>query len=433
MQGGGAGGDHYLNGDIDDASTIDGGDDDDVEQIVPPNGDYGWVIVAASLLCIAASFGQFQAFGVFEREYHQNVFPSETSAKISLIGTLQIAFQSIPSAFTGYAAEAYGYRRCIFIGGVLIGLGLILASFATQIWLSLLAQGAIVGVGAAFVVVPAISIPAQYFTTKRGLATGLVYSGTGIGGVIISRGVQSLISGVGIFWALRIVGIVCMTLICVASMFMQPLIQPKPREKILDFGMFRNRRFFIMVIYGMLMFSVFYVPFYYIPLFVVSTGSGSADTGATVDMIANVGSIVGRVIGAFMADRLGCMNTIVLSLMVSVTSVFGIWLPFSTLASTTTFGIIYGLSSGAQMAMLTQMVAIGFGLDRLATLVGVVLCAGGVGIVAGTPLAGVIYDHTHMSSGFLGLIGYNGSVLALTLIMAIALRCQFTKKIFTRA
>jgi MFS family permease len=51
------------------------------------------------------------------------------------------------------------------------------------------------------------TVPAQYFKIKRGLATGIVYAGGGIGGAVLSFAINGLIQKAGIPWAFRTIGI----------------------------------------------------------------------------------------------------------------------------------------------------------------------------------------------------------------------------------
>jgi hypothetical protein len=56
---------------------------------------------------------------------------------------------------------------------VLCPLGLILASFANELWQVYLSQGLLYGIGGALVFSPSISLSPQWFVKHRSLATGL--------------------------------------------------------------------------------------------------------------------------------------------------------------------------------------------------------------------------------------------------------------------
>ena len=56
----------------------------------------------------------------------------------------------------------------------------------------------------------ASTIPAQYFSKKRGIANGIVYAGGGLGGTAISFAMDGLIQKLGPPWTFRIIGVVTM-------------------------------------------------------------------------------------------------------------------------------------------------------------------------------------------------------------------------------
>lgn len=48
--------------------------------------------------------------------------------------------------------------------------------------------------------------PAHYFNKKRGLAIGIIYAAGGLGGTILTLGMNGLIGRVGPAWTFRILG-----------------------------------------------------------------------------------------------------------------------------------------------------------------------------------------------------------------------------------
>ncbi|KAJ4232037.1 hypothetical protein NW759_002429 [Fusarium solani] len=53
----------------------------------------------------------------------------------------------------------------------------------------------------------AFAVIAQWFSTKRGLANGLMFAGAGFGGATLSFAVDALIQRLNISWAYRILGL----------------------------------------------------------------------------------------------------------------------------------------------------------------------------------------------------------------------------------
>lgn len=79
--------------------------------------------------------------------------------------------------FTTPVIQRIGYRATLAIGSILAPLGLILASFATQLWHIYLSQGILYGIGAGLAFSSSVTLPSQWFVKNRALATGLAVSG----------------------------------------------------------------------------------------------------------------------------------------------------------------------------------------------------------------------------------------------------------------
>lgn len=97
----------------------------------------------------------------------------------------------------------------MLIGIALQTLGFICASFVHRVWQLYLTQGILVGLGIGFIFVPATPILSQWFSTKRSLATGIGSAGSGIGGLIFSFGISSIIQNVSLAWAFRTTAFIC--------------------------------------------------------------------------------------------------------------------------------------------------------------------------------------------------------------------------------
>lgn len=69
-----------------------------------------------------------------------------------------------------------------------------------------LTQAILYGFGAASVYFPIITLTPLHFTTHRGLALGIIMSGAGFGGLALAPILRTLISRIGVRWALRCLG-----------------------------------------------------------------------------------------------------------------------------------------------------------------------------------------------------------------------------------
>ncbi|KAI8869284.1 MFS general substrate transporter [Ramicandelaber brevisporus] len=224
----------------------------DTPEIVPPDGGYGWVVTAAAFFAIFCSYGFLNSFGVYAEYYKNSAFPTTPSAVITLIGVLQVAFVSLAAPLASWLADCLNINLVVAVGGIIMCLGMVIASFASQIWMLLVFQGAMVGLGASMLVTLAITAPAQWFTTKRGLASGIAFAGNGFGGVAFSPIIRKLITAVGIGWAARISGILVAVIAVVSSLGIRRLFPPPPRGKVIDVAKFKDIR---MIMFGL--YSIF--------------------------------------------------------------------------------------------------------------------------------------------------------------------------------
>lgn len=74
------------------------------------------------------------------------------------------------------------------------------------------------------------TVPSQYFSTRRGLANGFMFAGSGFGGAAISFALDSLIQKLGVAWAYRILGLMTLSTGLPAAWLMKERIPVERRE-----------------------------------------------------------------------------------------------------------------------------------------------------------------------------------------------------------
>ncbi|KAJ3030232.1 UNVERIFIED_CONTAM: hypothetical protein HDU68_009756 [Siphonaria sp. JEL0065] len=151
--------------------------------------------------------GMVYSFGIYNSYYLQLGIGS--AFEVAMIGSVGPAAIDALGILSGYLSERFGFRTMILIGSIILCTGLFLSSFTTSVPLLILTQGLLYGIGASLVYFPAVSLPAQYFEKKRGLATGLAVAGTGCGGLVFSIITEKMITSIGLPWTLRATAIMC--------------------------------------------------------------------------------------------------------------------------------------------------------------------------------------------------------------------------------
>lgn len=157
---------------------------------------YGWVIVAVSFLTLFMALGTRYAYGVFfvaiVREFGWSRGAAAGAFSMAMIS------HALFAPVTGTLIDRYGPRRLFPLGAILLTLGLAAASRITSLWHLYVFFGILIAVGInTLSYSPHMSIIPKWFVRKRGLASGLVLSGIGMGTMALAPLSESLIESLG--------------------------------------------------------------------------------------------------------------------------------------------------------------------------------------------------------------------------------------------
>ncbi|CAK5074770.1 unnamed protein product [Meloidogyne enterolobii] len=206
---------------------------------IPPDGEYGWVVVAAAFVCNLIVDGISNAFGPFMAAY-QKEFGANKSA-VSLIGSILIGMYLLSGPVVGGLLNNFETRRIVVCGAIIASLSFILSTFSPNIFVYYFVYGILggfflnfwegpknffEGIGFGFIYLPAIVIVSQYFEAKRALATGIAVSGSGVGTFLIPLLSKYLIESFG--WKIAIYCLAALILLCVfCGLLFKPLPLPE--------------------------------------------------------------------------------------------------------------------------------------------------------------------------------------------------------------
>src|SRR3990172_4625966 len=153
---------------------------------------YAWVIVAAAFSMLMVSGGMIAAMGVFVKP-----IPAELGAPrraVSLAYAIHMLSLGAASFAFGALADRTRIRRLALFGGTLYGVSLILAARSRALWHLYASYGFLASVGVGALWGPFAPLIARWFTARRGLAIGIVYSGVGVGTLLMSPLAARIIS-----------------------------------------------------------------------------------------------------------------------------------------------------------------------------------------------------------------------------------------------
>ena len=140
---------------------------------------YGWVIVGVAMVVTCVGFGAMFSLGVFLQPMSESMGWSRTG--ISTAALLNFLCMGVGSFFWGALSDRIGTRAVVLLGGVLLGLGTVMASRAPTLGHFQIYFGVVVGFAAGSLYTPLTATTTRWFTRHRSLAVALVSAGLGLG------------------------------------------------------------------------------------------------------------------------------------------------------------------------------------------------------------------------------------------------------------
>lgn len=211
------------------------------------------------------------------------------------------------------------------------------------------------GIGGCLVNTPCIASIGHFFYKRRANATGIAMTAGSIGGIIIPLMLQKLFPAVGFAWATRILGFMLLFLLLLANTFVRSRLPRRPMASLSsivpDLTLFKDVPFLLMTVGIFLMEWGLFIPLTYITSYSNAHGH-STEFGFQILSIFNAGSFFGRLGAGIVADMIGRMNTLILSLALCVISCFALWLPAAdSMPMLIVCAVIFGFVSGSNLSL----------------------------------------------------------------------------------
>ena len=180
---------------------------------------YGYTVAAAATFIMVLVFSVHYSFGVFFLPL-LNEFSWTRAMTAGAFSAVWVA-QGLLAIVMGGLNDRLGPRLVLTVCGVLIGSGYLLMSQVSAVWHLYLFYGVIVGAGLGGTFVPLTSTTARWFVVRRGLMTGIVTAGVGIGALVGPPTVSALISGYDWRVSYLILGTVVLVGVTLAAQFLR--------------------------------------------------------------------------------------------------------------------------------------------------------------------------------------------------------------------
>jgi MFS family permease len=379
---------------------------------------YGWAIVAACALMIAITYGLMYSYSVFFKPLAD--YFNWDRATVSLIYSASLIIRGAVSIVIGWLADRYGSMKLMVFCGFMIGLGLVLCSQAQTLWQFFLTYAVIEAIGLSGTFGISTAMVSRWFTKNRGLALGIVASGSGLGTLLIVPGTERLINALDWPQAFIICGAISGVMMIAAALFLRPPSNSaSPADKKsgstdetlnnttippLDASLGQALRDSRMI----LIMAAFLLFFFGIQIIMVHLVNYATDIGvsplvaATFISVIGAVSIVSRLLVGAGTDKIGIHNSLILTRIFLVISF--ICLIFTkALWSFYLFAVIFSMPYGGEIPQIPLFISKYFGTRAMATLIGLNLFVITIGGALGAWVAGKIFDNTH---------SYNGAFIA---------------------
>ncbi|KAL1693606.1 major facilitator superfamily domain-containing protein [Schizophyllum commune] len=385
---------------------------DEEEWTYPDGGWRAWGVAFGCFLLGATGLGWGFTWGIFQSYYQVHVFPSTPVSVLGLAGGLMSFACIIATLFAGRLGDKYCFLTWAFMFG---------SAFCTTLVQVFIVQcaatGAAIGLGTPMY----MALPSQWFLKKRGLATGMVGGGTGIGSAVATLILRQLITTVGHKKTLIIYSFIHGFFYIIACLLIRERRPPVSRaaqaapaqSTLATFKAYLTD-----------------LRFWSFTQKVPSLDPNSLTTAVPTTLL-NLAGGLGRIFVGWAADVFGTFNVFFVSVFLGGVLQLVCWLFAENFASVIVFAILWGIFAGCFLTLLPVMCAEMWGIDNLATMTGIMMLMIAPGQLSGGAVGGAIFDAT--GGSWTALIVYGGVMMTVGSFFILPLRFSKDRRIFAKA
>ncbi|KAI0108437.1 MFS general substrate transporter [Daldinia grandis] len=367
---------------------------------LPPvdGGKDAWLFLAACFAIEALVWGFPFAFGVFQ-DYYSTHEPFAGSPNVAVIGTcaMGIMYLTAPLMMGLCRIFARWARWTSIVGLFTMCLALAMSSFSSKISHLIATQGVLYAIGGGIAYCPCILYIDEWFVRRKGLAYGIMWSGTGLAGVVLPLLMEFLLRTVGFRTTLRIWSGVLFALTIPLAFYIKPRLPYSATSHVKPFNlnMFVMPTFWLYQLANVIEAMGFFLPGIYLPNYARSALGAASYGSATTILLVNVASVFGCVAMGFFIDRFHVTTCILLSTLGATIGALVIWGLSSSLPLLYFFCVVYGLFAGSYTStwpgVMTDIVrkgeALGQGYIDPSMVFGWLAAGRGIGNVVSGPLS----------------------------------------------
>ena len=390
---------------------------------------YGWIVVAAGGLLGCVAIGAVFSLAVFLQPMADATGWSRTGVS----GAMTIVFLTMGIAAFGWGAltDRFGPLPVVLSGGVLLGLGLALASRATSLLEFQLIYGLLVGGATGAVFVPTMTTVTGWFEKHRSLAVSLVSAGMGMAPMTISPFASWLITNYDWRTAQLVIAIMAWVLLVPTAFLVRrapPVIDERERvaaapgvtmgsaEPDMTAGQaLRSPQFWVLSLTYFCCCATHSGPIFHTVSYAIACGL-PVMAAVTIYSVEGLAGLGGRIVFGLAGDRFGAKRVLVIGLFAQALGA-GAYFFVRQLGEFYAVAAVFGLIYGGIMPLYAVIAREYFPMRIMGTVIGASTVFSAGGMALGPAVGGWIYDTTG-SYGWLyiGSFGIGLGAMAIALL-----------------
>jgi MFS family permease len=324
----------------------------------PEGGLIGNLVVAGSFSAIMGGLGLMNSIGIYQAWISTHQLSHISEGQIGWIFGIYNFLVFFCGIQIGPIFDIKGPRLLMWIGSSLLVLTFILMGFCQEYWHFLIVIGILGGMGTSFIFIVPVASIGHFFFKRRGAATGLALAGGSIGGVIFPLVLEYLAPEIGFAWASRVVGLITLILLIPGLVLVRANLPSKIPERpslkvfLPDLTILNDPVLALTTIGVFFIEWGFFIPLEYIASYSIASGVSPRMSYLMV-VFLNAGSFPGRWLPGIIADRIGRFNTLILTNILCLISVLGIWMPANgNMVAVIIFSVVFGFASGSNISLV---------------------------------------------------------------------------------
>lgn len=401
-----------------------------LEKTTPDGGFRAWLVTVGSFCAILATFGVSNATGTIQQYLATHVLQNMGESKVGWIFSLWLFFMYLGGVQTGPIFDAYGLRPLLIPGCIGWVTSIIVLSVCKEYYEFILGFSVLGGISTSMIFNPSMTVLGHWFLKKRALATGLATTGGAVGGIFMPLVLQTLFSRIGYGWSIRVLAFIVLGLCLVACLTLE---SRHSRRKVDWHEALIDVKSLLIPEFGLCCFGVFllewavFVPIIYMVTYAHAQGLTLAYSNAILAYL-NIGSVLGRAIPGYIADRFGGFNVTIATSAVTGVLCLALWIPGGTSkAGLTTFAVLFGFWSGSTISLTPVCIAAVSETKDYGKRYGTAYSIASIAALTGLPIAGALAANNYLGMKlFAGIVYLSGATaLAMSRWLAVGKRLIF--------